>query len=71
MLTLPIKKKWYDMILTGEKKEEYREIKDFYKGRLGGLAGRYPERNQIPERLFPQSTFLHSEMHHEDRSRES
>ena len=27
MLTLPIKKQWFDMILSGEKKEEYREIK--------------------------------------------
>lgn len=25
MLTLPIKKKWFDMILSGEKQEEYRE----------------------------------------------
>ena len=24
MLTLPIKKKWFDMIASGEKKEEYR-----------------------------------------------
>ncbi len=30
MLTLPIKKKWFDMIKSGEKKEEYREIKDYY-----------------------------------------
>lgn len=30
MLVLPIKKKWYDMILSGEKKEEYREIKPYY-----------------------------------------
>ena len=29
MLTLPIKKKWFDMILSGEKKEEYREIKPY------------------------------------------
>lgn len=27
MLTLPIKRKWFDMIVSGEKKEEYREIK--------------------------------------------
>lgn len=27
MLTLPIKKKWFDMIRNDEKKEEYREIK--------------------------------------------
>lgn len=24
MLTLPIKKKWFDLILSGEKTEEYR-----------------------------------------------
>jgi len=29
-LTLPIKKKWFDMILSGEKLEEYREIKPYY-----------------------------------------
>ncbi len=34
MLILPIKKKWYDMILSGEKKEEYREIKPYYRSRL-------------------------------------
>ncbi len=30
MLILPIKKKWLDMILLGEKKEEYREIKPYW-----------------------------------------
>ena len=39
MLTLPIKKKWYDMILAGIKKEEYREIKDYYDSRLLTLFG--------------------------------
>lgn len=34
MLTLPINKKWFDMILSGEKKEEYREIKPYYKSRF-------------------------------------
>ena len=34
MLILPIKKKWFDMILLGEKKEEYREIKPYYTTRL-------------------------------------
>ena len=34
MLILPIKKKWFDMILSGEKKEEYREIKPYYNSRL-------------------------------------
>ena len=44
MLTLPIKKKWFDMILSGEKKEEYREIKPYYTSRFrhiwqGSLIG--------------------------------
>lgn len=30
MLILPIKKKWFDMIVLGEKKTEYREIKPYY-----------------------------------------
>ena len=34
MLILPIKKKWFDMIRSGEKKEEYREIKSYYTSRL-------------------------------------
>ena len=34
MLTLPIKKKWFDMIKSGEKKEEYRELKPYYASRF-------------------------------------
>ena len=34
MLTLPIKKQWYDMILSGEKKEEYRKITPYYTKRF-------------------------------------
>ncbi len=39
MLTLPIRKKWFDMILSGEKKEEYREIKEYYETRFQNLFG--------------------------------
>ena len=34
MLVLPIKKKWFDMILSGEKREEYREIKPYWTSRF-------------------------------------
>lgn len=34
ILHLTLKKKWFDMILSGEKKEEYREIKPYWFGRL-------------------------------------
>lgn len=34
VLELTIKKKWFDMIASGEKKEEYREIKKHWISRL-------------------------------------
>ena len=34
MLILPIKKKWFDMIASREKTEEYREIKPYYRKRF-------------------------------------
>lgn len=39
MLVLPIKRKWFDMIRSGEKKEEYREIKDYYDKRFFAYFG--------------------------------
>jgi len=33
-LHLTLKKKWFDMISSGEKTEEYREIKDYWINRL-------------------------------------
>lgn len=34
MIILPIKKRWYDMILSGKKREEYREIKPYWQVRF-------------------------------------
>ncbi len=34
ILHLTLTKKWFDLILSGEKKEEYREIKDYWIQRL-------------------------------------
>lgn len=34
ILNLPLKARWYDMIESGEKKEEYREIKPYWYQRL-------------------------------------
>ncbi len=33
-LNLTLKKKWFDMIASGEKTEEYREIKKYWQNRL-------------------------------------
>lgn len=34
MLTLPIKRQWFDMICRGEKREEYRECTEYWGKRL-------------------------------------
>lgn len=34
-LSLVLKRKWFDMIASGEKTEEYREIKPYWESRLG------------------------------------
>lgn len=34
MLTLPIKKKWFDMIVNGQKHEEYRDVTPYYNSRF-------------------------------------
>lgn len=39
MLTLPIKKKWFNMIKSGEKKEEYRNFNQYYHIRFKNLFG--------------------------------
>lgn len=39
MLTLPMKKKWFDMVKSGEKKEEYREFKEYYETRFSHVFG--------------------------------
>lgn len=50
MLILPIKKKWFDMIVSGEKKEEYREIKPYYDSRFMNAFGFLLAGGQMVER---------------------
>ena len=38
MLALILKGKWYDMIRSGEKLEEYREIKEYYTARFRNIG---------------------------------
>lgn len=47
MIILTIKKKWFDMILSGEKKEEYREIKPYYDTRLPKEFGVFREGEKL------------------------
>lgn len=50
VLRLTLKKKWFDMIASGEKKEEYRELKFYWADRL--MAG-FPSTYGYIERLNP------------------
>lgn len=56
VLTLTVCKKWFDMIVSGEKTEEYREIKGYWSNRLFcqercDLPGCYPCKKGLKERL--------------------
>jgi hypothetical protein len=42
-LRLTLKKKWFDMIASGEKKEEYREIKPYWINRLQHWGNAFDE----------------------------
>lgn len=42
ILHLTLKRKWFDMIASGEKKEEYRDIKPYWVSRL--VDGLFPEK---------------------------
>ena len=54
MLILPIKKKWYDMLLSGEKKEEYREMSPYYRARFmnAGLLDQFGLEEEKVVELF-------------------
>lgn len=40
MLTLPIKRKWFDMIVSGQKRTEYRDISEYWIKRLSSETER-------------------------------
>lgn len=56
---LVLKGKWYDMIASGEKREEYREIKPYWEKRLVDYNGlreyyrKYREKLAVKRLLFP------------------
>ena len=41
VLHLTLKRRWFDMIASGEKREEYREIKPYWTRRLAALGVEY------------------------------
>lgn len=51
MLILPIKKRWFEMIKSGEKMEEYREFKKYYHTRFKKIFG-LDYKDKIAEIIF-------------------
>lgn len=47
LLILPIKKKWFDMVLSGDKLEEYREIKPYWNVRIAKWLDIKPTKENI------------------------
>lgn len=57
MLTLPIKKQWFDMIVSREKPEEYRDTTPYYRSRFKNLFTMFPY-SAIPYGLDSQQLIL-------------
>lgn len=60
---LTLKKKWFDMIQSGEKKEEYREIKPHWISRLcvsypGNIGGDFMDDHKVTAYLFKKFTHV-------------
>lgn len=62
-LNLTLKKKWFDMILSGEKKEEYREIKSYWINRF--LKADFTQ-NSMDSDSFSQDEFHHDVINYEN-----
>lgn len=61
ILHLPLKKKWYDMIKSGEKKEEYRELSKYWIRRLTDIKSHMHELNTLimSGKPVPKKEFTH------------
>nr|DAG00848.1 MAG TPA: hypothetical protein [Myoviridae sp. ctncN39] len=53
MLTLPIKRKWFDMICKCQKREEYRELTDYWQVRFDNAMREYPGCHGQVFKVFP------------------
>jgi len=58
ILILPVKKKWFDLIKSGEKKFEYRLRNEYWKKRLEGktfskvvITLGYPKKEDLEKRI--------------------
>ena len=55
-LTLSLKKQWFDMIKAGEKKEEYREQREYWIKRLLTCSEKFLDALWANASVYPNST---------------
>lgn len=51
VLTLTVSKQWFDMIVAGEKKEEYRTIKGYWTVRLYDVFAKNPTKYLMDKKI--------------------
>lgn len=61
-LTLALEKKWFDMIKAGIKKEEYREIKDYWLNRFGSATKQVDCKAQTEKILYFYPTIIYDKI---------
>lgn len=59
VLHLSVSKQWYDMIASGEKKEEYREIKVYWRKRLFDMVYDSRAVRKFTPKPFTHVLFVH------------
>lgn len=57
-LTLGVAKKWFDMIASGEKTEEYRTIKDYWTVRLYDVFAKNPTKYLMDKKISGDIDYL-------------
>ena len=55
VLKLVVKKKWFDMIVSGEKTEEYREIKPYW---IDSITIGKPQKGMCPDEWLDTDVFI-------------
>lgn len=58
VLNLVVSKQWFDMIVSGEKTEEYREIKDYWTVRLYDVFAKNPTKYLMDKKISGDIDYL-------------
>ena len=58
VLNLVVSKQWFDMIVTGEKTEEYRTVKDYWTVRLYDVFAKNPTKYLMDKKISGDIDYL-------------